>query len=181
MPLTKYYSCYNIKEEEMVCACDTYGDEEKCKENFVWKFEEKNILEDQEIDRCYRTSLGGFYCRPNSHRKLLCSALICVFHLTVDTIHFTSQNSKFSFCWITVPDFARVKKWPSCEQNDIIFVWYHAEEEDPNWRPTPIPQIQNGEVWYRGRNEFLVNSHIQVRTNGVTLLSVKALLEPSYT
>lgn len=59
----------------MGCACDTYGDEEKCKEDFVWKFEEKNILEDQEIDRCYRTSLGGFYCRPNSHRKLLCTNL----------------------------------------------------------------------------------------------------------
>jgi len=24
-------------------------------------------LEDQEIDRCYRTSLGGLYCRPRSH------------------------------------------------------------------------------------------------------------------
>lgn len=74
-----------------------------------------------------------------------------------------------------MPDFARVKKWPSCEQNDIIFVWYHAEEDEPSWQPTPIPQIQNGEVWYRGRNEFLVNSHIQVRTNGVNLQSKRYL------
>ena len=25
----------------MGCVCGTYGDEEKCKENFVWKLEEK--------------------------------------------------------------------------------------------------------------------------------------------
>jgi hypothetical protein len=75
-----------------------------------------------------------------------------------------------------VPDFARVKKWPSCEENNIVFVWYHAENEEPTWLPTAIPQIQNGDVWYRGRNEFLVNSHIQVRTSGDKLTEK---LEPS--
>jgi cholesterol 7-dehydrogenase len=62
-----------------------------------------------------------------------------------------------------VPDFARVRKWPSCEENNIIFVWYHAEGEEPSWHVISIPQIQNGQWWYRGRNEFIVNSHIQVR------------------
>jgi hypothetical protein len=42
-------------------------------------------------------------------------------------------------------------------------VWYHAEAEEPSWHLTSIPQIQNGQWWYGGRNEFIVNSHIQVR------------------
>jgi hypothetical protein len=42
-------------------------------------------------------------------------------------------------------------------------VWYHAEGEEPSWHVTSIPQIRNGQWWYRGRNEFIVNSHIQVR------------------
>jgi len=62
-----------------------------------------------------------------------------------------------------VPDFARVKKWPSCEENNIIFVWYHAEREEPTWHLASAPQIQNGQLRYRGRNEFIVNAHIQVR------------------
>ena len=41
MPLTKYYSCHNIKEEKICCACGSYCDEEKCEEDFVWKLEEK--------------------------------------------------------------------------------------------------------------------------------------------
>jgi len=40
VPPTKY-SCHNIKEQEIGCACGTYCDEEKCKEGFVWKLEEK--------------------------------------------------------------------------------------------------------------------------------------------
>jgi hypothetical protein len=65
-----------------------------------------------------------------------------------------------------VPEFIRVKKWPSCEKNNIIFVWYHAEGEEPTWHVSSIPEIQNGQFWYRGRNEFVINSHIQVRVDG---------------
>jgi hypothetical protein len=39
--LTKYYSCHNIKEKEMCCACGTHDEEEITKEDFVWKLEEK--------------------------------------------------------------------------------------------------------------------------------------------
>lgn len=79
-----------------------------------------------------------------------------------------------------VPDFARVKKWPSCERNNIIFVWYHSEHEEPTWKPTVIPQIQNGDMWYRGRNEFLVNSHIQdIPENAGDVAHLNALHAPS--
>jgi hypothetical protein len=42
-------------------------------------------------------------------------------------------------------------------------VWYHADVEEPLWHLASIPQIQNGQWRYGGRNEFIVNSHIQVR------------------
>jgi len=41
VPLTKYHSCHNNKEEAIYCACGTYDGEEICKEDFVWKLEEK--------------------------------------------------------------------------------------------------------------------------------------------
>ncbi|GIY06362.1 3-ketosteroid-9-alpha-monooxygenase, oxygenase component [Caerostris extrusa] len=36
-----------------------------------------------------------------------------------------------------VPDVARTKKWLSCEVNAFIFVWFHAENEDPYWGDAP--------------------------------------------
>ena len=61
-----------------------------------------------------------------------------------------------------MPDFARVKSWKSCEVNHLIFVWYHAEQEEPTWQPTDVPEIKSKKWCYRGRNEFIINSHIQV-------------------
>lgn len=46
--------------------------------------------------------------------------------------------------------------------NGFIYLWYHAEGEDPNWRPPIFPQIESGEWKYRGRSEFKVACHIQV-------------------
>ncbi|XP_022199322.2 cholesterol 7-desaturase nvd [Nilaparvata lugens] len=56
---------------------------------------------------------------------------------------------------------AKVKKWFSCEANDFIYVWYHAEGCDPLWQVEEVPQIKSGEWWFRGRNEFIVNSHVE--------------------
>ncbi|CAO1389374.1 unnamed protein product [Diamesa serratosioi] len=55
---------------------------------------------------------------------------------------------------------AKIKKWQSCEINKIIFVWYHTEDEKP-WNIPVISQIDE-KVWqFHGRNEFMINSHIQ--------------------
>ena len=45
----------------------------------------------------------------------------------------------------------------------MIFVWHHAEGADPDWYPESRENIESGKWIYRGRNEFLINSHIQVR------------------
>lgn len=46
--------------------------------------------------------------------------------------------------------------------NGFIYLWYHAEEEAPNWQPPIFSQIESGEWKYRGRSEFKVACHIQV-------------------
>lgn len=60
---------------------------------------------------------------------------------------------------------ARVRHWESIEVNDFVFVWYHAENEEPSWRPEPMEKITGRRWWYRGRSEYLINSHIQVTTS----------------
>ncbi|GFR17328.1 3-ketosteroid-9-alpha-monooxygenase, oxygenase component [Trichonephila clavata] len=43
-----------------------------------------------------------------------------------------------------VPDVARAKKWSSCEVNAFIFVWHHAEGEEPTWTcPPSIPSARD--------------------------------------
>ena len=63
---------------------------------------------------------------------------------------------------ISVPHVARTKTWKSCEANEIIFVWHHAEELEPHWQPQTNSHVSNRTWRYHGRNEFLINCHIQV-------------------
>ncbi|KDR22323.1 cholesterol 7-desaturase [Zootermopsis nevadensis] len=100
--------------------------------------------------------------------------LECPFHLW----RFRGEDGKCSSIPYSekVPDFVRAKTWPSCEKSNIIFVWYHAEGEEPTWHVSSIPEIQNGQFWYRGRNEFVVNSHIQdIPENAGDLAHLNAL------
>lgn len=64
--------------------------------------------------------------------------------------------------FFAVPGFARAKKWSSCEVNSFIFVWYHAQKEQPSWSLTPLPHLAPNQWRYRGRNEFYISAHIQV-------------------
>ncbi|XP_050522723.1 cholesterol 7-desaturase nvd 1 isoform X2 [Daktulosphaira vitifoliae] len=57
-----------------------------------------------------------------------------------------------------------VRKWKSCEAYGFIFVWYHAENEQPDWNP---PRIDLTKLIYQGRTEHYANVHIQdVAENG---------------
>ncbi|KAK0162560.1 hypothetical protein PV327_006328 [Microctonus hyperodae] len=60
-----------------------------------------------------------------------------------------------------VPPTMKTKSWKCCEVNQLIFVWYHAESIDPEWYIEPVLQISKDKWQYQGRNEFLINSHIQ--------------------
>lgn len=55
---------------------------------------------------------------------------------------------------------AKLKKWKSREVNGLIFVWYHVDDNEP-WSIPVVPEIENNEWVFHGKNEFLVNSHIQ--------------------
>ncbi|XP_069097404.1 cholesterol 7-desaturase nvd-like isoform X1 [Pleurodeles waltl] len=60
-----------------------------------------------------------------------------------------------------VPDFAKIKTWPHCEQNGMIYVWYHCDGIDPTWSIPEIEGITSKEWVFRGRTEHYVNAHIE--------------------
>ncbi|XP_018404001.1 PREDICTED: cholesterol 7-desaturase-like [Cyphomyrmex costatus] len=81
---------------------------------------------------------------------------------------------------IRVPHFARVKVWKNCEVNNTIFVWYHSESAEPDWQPQPHTCISNGSWRYQGRNEYLINCHIQdITENGPDVEHLNALHGPA--
>lgn len=53
-----------------------------------------------------------------------------------------------------------MKKWTSKEINKLIFVWYHAENEEP-WEIPAIQVVENDEYWLHGTNDFSIYAHIQ--------------------
>lgn len=67
-----------------------------------------------------------------------------------------------SFLSSAVPDFARVRTWPSCEVNGMLLVWYHCEGVGPTWAVPEQREIATKEWVFRGRTEHLVDAHIQV-------------------
>jgi cholesterol 7-desaturase len=55
---------------------------------------------------------------------------------------------------------AKLKKWTSREVNNLIFVWFHVENEEP-WELPVVKEIEKCDWSFHGKNEFFVNSHIQ--------------------
>ncbi|XP_018314280.1 cholesterol 7-desaturase [Mycetomoellerius zeteki] len=78
-----------------------------------------------------------------------------------------------------VPYVARVKVWKSCEVNRVIFVWYHSESTEPDWQPQPHTFVSTGAWRFQGRNEYLINCHIQdVTENGPDVAHLNELHSP---
>lgn len=61
-----------------------------------------------------------------------------------------------------VPGIATVHRWPSCEVNGQILVWFHCEGKEPEWTVPEQEEITSGKWVYRGRSEHFINAHIQV-------------------
>lgn len=61
---------------------------------------------------------------------------------------------------ISVEKSAKLKNWRCREVNNLIFVWYHAENEAP-WEIPVVNEVQSGSWQFHGKNEFIVNCHIQ--------------------
>ena len=62
----------------------------------------------------------------------------------------------------SVPDFAKTRAWRCIELNGEIFMWFHAEGEEPDWFPPEVEAITNGKMKYHGYTEHYVNAHIEV-------------------
>lgn len=74
---------------------------------------------------------------------------------------------------------AKVKAWKSCEQGGFIFVWYHVDDAEP-WTIPAVPEVENGNWVYHGRNEYFVNCHIQeIPENGADPAHLQAVHGPS--
>ncbi|XP_015181168.1 PREDICTED: cholesterol 7-desaturase [Polistes dominula] len=79
-----------------------------------------------------------------------------------------------------VPNFVKTKSWRCCEVNKIIFVWYHAESATPDWQPQSHEKISNGSWRFQGRNEFIINCHIQdIAENGADMAHLSAVHGPA--
>lgn len=81
-----------------------------------------------------------------------------------------------------VPEFAKVRSWPSCEVNKQILVWFHCDGEEPQWNVPEQQEITKGEWVYRGRTEHFINAHIQeIPENAADVAHLAHLHSPSMT
>ena len=51
-----------------------------------------------------------------------------------------------------IPPRARVRSWPVCERNGLIFVWHHAENQEPQ-REIPVIEEYGASGWQPGRRQ----------------------------
>ncbi|XP_060880505.1 cholesterol 7-desaturase nvd-like [Metopolophium dirhodum] len=71
---------------------------------------------------------------------------------------------------------ASVRSWECCEANGFVFMWYHAENDVPSWRPARDVEAAGRGWTYRGRSEHYVNAHIQdIPENGADVAHLPAL------
>ncbi len=46
-----------------------------------------------------------------------------------------------------IPPKARIKTYPTCEKNGIIFIWHHPHDEAPRWEVPEIPELTAEVGW----------------------------------
>ena len=61
-----------------------------------------------------------------------------------------------------VPEFAKVRRWTSCDVNGQILVWFNCDGLEPTWNVPEQQEITRGDWVYRGRTEHFINAHIEV-------------------
>ncbi|CAN8004698.1 unnamed protein product, partial [Ixodes hexagonus] len=60
-----------------------------------------------------------------------------------------------------VPEFVKLKQWKVHEVLGFLFVWHHAEGEEPSWHIEDIPQLTNGDWKLFSRFDDKISSHIR--------------------
>ncbi|XP_073397483.1 LOW QUALITY PROTEIN: cholesterol 7-desaturase nvd-like [Dendrobates tinctorius] len=78
-----------------------------------------------------------------------------------------------------VPEFAKIKTWPCCDINAMIFVWYHCDRIEPTWKIPEQEEITSKKWIYQGRTEHYVNAHIEeIPENAADIAHLAFLHEP---
>ncbi|XP_052746256.1 cholesterol 7-desaturase nvd [Bicyclus anynana] len=74
----------------------------------------------------------------------------------------------------SVPKGISIKTYHAMEVDGSVWVWYHVDGLPPQWT---VPESEAAKSWgYRGRNEFLVNAHIQeIPENGADVAHLNAV------
>ncbi|CAN7993110.1 unnamed protein product [Ixodes hexagonus] len=60
-----------------------------------------------------------------------------------------------------VPEFVKLKQWDAHEVLGFLFVWHHAEGEEPSWRIEDIPLITNGDWKPFSRFDHRISCHLR--------------------
>ncbi|CAH0404135.1 unnamed protein product [Chilo suppressalis] len=72
------------------------------------------------------------------------------------------------------PRGVSIKTWSVSEADGAVWIWHDAESGAPRWGLSACPEAT---AWgYRGRNEFIVNAHIQeIPENGADVAHLNAV------
>nr|XP_056716104.1 cholesterol 7-desaturase nvd-like [Euleptes europaea] len=60
-----------------------------------------------------------------------------------------------------VPEFAKIKVWPSCEVGGVILVWYHCDGVNPTWQVPELEEVASGAWTFHGITDHFVSAHIE--------------------
>jgi cholesterol 7-desaturase len=61
----------------------------------------------------------------------------------------------------SIPEVAKVRAWPVIERNNMILVWFHVDEKEPDWEPPVMPEIDNNEFVRHSHAVYTINVHNQ--------------------
>ncbi|XP_023338216.1 cholesterol 7-desaturase [Eurytemora carolleeae] len=71
----------------------------------------------------------------------------------------TGECTSISYSKGSIPKNSKLKTYKTVERNGFIYVWFHADQELPDW--TPPEEAKVSEYAYRGRTEYYVNCNAQ--------------------
>ncbi|XP_065292369.2 cholesterol 7-desaturase nvd-like isoform X2 [Dermacentor albipictus] len=60
-----------------------------------------------------------------------------------------------------VPDFVKIKTWTTAELLGNVFLWYHADGEEPSWQVEDVPEVTSGRWKAWRRYEETLSCHIR--------------------
>ena len=99
----------------------------------------------------------------------------CPFHDWKFSGH-TGKCVQVPYATSTIPEQAKIKTHTCLERNNLVFIWHHADKEEPAWFPPILEEVEDGSWVYQGRNEYHVNCHLQdIPENGADVAHLKAV------